>query len=429
MMTNPAQKEVVFNLLLNLYSLCKAEISISSFDTFTISEPFELNEHIIGILKQLNDHKDLLGSLKVEVDFEEIPLTSLTLDLNCTHLSISANKSRDPSPIFFAPSAEAFINKYSPFLAKGECLPSYYYLIEEGYSSTSKEEPTWLNNLYVVQGWFKLFKSLADIEKETDNGELVYFIAKKDKDKYLKHTELELLLDFSFTQIQNIPKLGEFESLLNGKSDLHTEERKVFFKQALVEALSDLRDEEIVSAPVVKSLLENIEKLTASYHEQVQVFIQNFALNEFHNEVENKYFEYLESINKTVGDVQAKMFAVPASLIGIGALLKATNWLSYSFIIFGIFLVCLFSQFIISEQFSRFKQIQDSINFIFRKLKEEGIQQLDKTKVIKEVRQMKGKLGDAIEAKKDRLIWYAIFIWINLLLAPIAIILKSHVIF
>jgi hypothetical protein len=72
-----------------------------------------------------------------------------------------------------------------------------------------------------------------------------------------------------------------------------------------------------------------------------------------------------------------------------------------------------------------FKQIQDSINFISRKLKEEGIQKLDKTKVIKEAREMEGKLEDAIDAKKDRLIWYGIFIWINLLLDPIAIILKS----
>lgn len=427
-MTNQVQKEAVFNLLLNLYSECKSDISISSFDTFTVTEPFLLNEQVIVILKQLNEHKDLLGSLKVEVNFGKIDWDNLSSGDNCTLLNISANKNQDSNPIFFAPNAEILIDKFSPFLAKGESLPSYYYLINEDYASTSQEEPTWLNNLSVVQNWFELFKSLADIEKETTNGEIVYFIAKKDKDKYLKHTELELLLNFSFTQIQNIPKLGEFESLLNGKNDLHTEERKVFFKQALVEALSELRDEKTSSSPIVKSLLENIEKLTASYHEQVQVFIQNFALNEFHNEVENKYFEYLESINKTVGDVQAKMFAVPASLIGIGALMKATNWLSYSFIVFGIFLVCLFSQFIISEQFSRFKQIQDSINFIFRKLKEEGIQKLDKTKVIKEIREMKGKLEDAIEDKKDRLIWYGIFVWINLLLAPLAIVLKTYVV-
>jgi len=428
-MTNHKNKEVVYDLLVKLYLSCKEYIEVSSFDTFTLIKEMTLNTDVISIFKSLEKYDAVLGKFEIDIDYANVDSDDLEEGDTCTKLSICINKASDEKPIFFATCAKELINKHSSFLATGESLPTLYYLINDEYKSTSGVKPIWLNNLLVVQDWFKLFRTLADIEKPSSKGELVYFIAKKDKDKFLKHTELELLLDYSFTEIQNVPKLGEFEALVKGKNDLHTEERKVFFKQAIVEVLTELNGEAASESPIIKSMLENIDKLTASYHEQVQVFIQNFALNEFHNSVENKYFEYLENINKTVGDVQAKMFAVPASLIGIGALLKVSNWLSYSFIIFGIFLVCLFSQFIISEQFSRFKQIQDSINFIFRKLKEEGIQKLDKTKVIKEIREMKEKLEAAIENKKERLIWYTVFVWINFFLAPIVLLLKSYVIY
>ncbi|REL31418.1 hypothetical protein [Thalassotalea euphylliae] len=421
------QKELVFNLLIELYSVGEGNIEVSSFDTFSLTKEFSLNSRVISILQELNKQRELLGKLELNVDYEDVSFETLEPEDVCTHLSISINKPQDKKPIFFATSAIELIDKQAPFLAKGAALPDYYYLVNEGYKSTSKDKPVWFNNLSVVQDWFALFRSLSDIDKPTENGELIYFIAKRDKDKFLKHTELELIIDYSYTRIQNIPKLGEFTTFLQSKSDLHTEERKVFFKQAIVQVLSDVAEDKTSKVPVVKSLLENIDKLTASYHEQVQVFIQNFALDEFHNEVENKYFEYIESINKTVGDVQAKMFAVPASLIGIGALLKASSWLSYSFIVLGIFIVCLFSQFIISEQFSRFKQIQDSINFVFRKLTEDGIQKLDRTKVIKEIREMKERLGAAIESKKERLVWYGVFVWINLLLAPLLLWLKLYV--
>ncbi len=418
-----------FNSLIGLYKEIGKQLALNNtnIDAINIEEEFSLTSQAITYLKEL-EISGACKKLELDIDYEEISnLNALQATQTCSRLTINFHSEDYDCGMFILQSRKQLFDKFSLNLARGFGLPRQFYIVEEDFNSGVDDKPDWLNSLSNALDWLDLFRNLADIDKDHKAGEQLYFLTKSEAEKYSKPFEFVIELSAEFYNITSVPEVGDFSTLkiTANKKDLHIEEKRSFFKLALVEMLKELMNEK-PSTPLVELAIKNIDKLKSLYFSHYEVFIHNFALHEFHQKVEEKYFEYVEKIHQAVGDIQAKIYAIPTVFLGLAALVKFDSTTSYLYIFIGISVSSLFTFWMVLDQQHRLKNIKDSMDFVFKKLKKEGNEHLEYEEVSKDISTMTGKLDDLVTSRKKRLCTYAVISWLPLQVAIMIAVSKHH---
>ncbi len=418
---NPDQDDV-FNQVVALF---KAHPSIKyTAGILSVDEAFELTQEIIDLLSYLRTKKSHFQSFELEINYGDT--TKLALKNELTHLKIQLSTDGSDS-IVFCSTVEDLISTYGSGLIKGGSLPAYFYLFDTDYQSNGNISCASLEKLNSVLDWLKLLEDIADIEKQTEQGLMLYFLIKSEKDKYTKPLEFEVSNLVGLIDIPTIPMIGDFSSLMSQvKKDLNNEEKRAFFKLSLVDVLKQLKKNE-PNKSYIHLAFENIEKIRCTYYENYEVFVHNFALGEFHKEVEAKYFEYVEKIQAVLSDIQTKIYAIPAVLIGMGALSKIDNIIGHVFIFLGILVTSFVTHLALNDQSERLSQTKESMNFVFDKLKTKGSEKLETNEVLSEISTMKNKLQNLITTRGKRIGYYRVLCWMIPPVAFVLLIIKNVV--
>ncbi|TOH24918.1 hypothetical protein CGI83_23400, partial [Vibrio parahaemolyticus] len=139
-----------------------------------------------------------------------------------------------------------------------------------------------------------------------------------------KPLEIKINSMVELVNIEDISSIEDIESLISEdeNGNLHHRDRQSFFKLALVDTFKNIvkRDSSNKSEAVL--LFGNLDQIKNSYYEHYDIFIHNFAIGEFQQQVEEKGFDYSEKISSVLNDIQIRLYAIPIVLVSLGALAK-----------------------------------------------------------------------------------------------------------
>ena len=424
----------LFSSLVKLYRELGEIAKVISYECFETTQEFEIKKSTYDALKELEGFLKGFGFTKVvsvQVDYlDKEYLSQDDIGRECNSISIdfsSINKTKSRADRFyFFDGIRQLIKDFSVFLSRGEKLPRHYYLFSDDISSIDEQVSKEKEAFDSVVDWISLLTSLSDINKDVDDGQILYFYQKSEGEKISKPFRLDVSISSSFYSMGSCIELGEFESLKSGgeSKSLHVDEKRSVFKLALVEVLKDL-SKEGGGEDLFYKLFCNLGRLRSSYYEHYQVFVNNFALSEFHRELEGAYFDYLEKIQGVLGDIQAKMYAVPAALIGMAALSKYKDVYPQTLILFGVLITCVLTTWMLVDQFKRLDSIKDSIGYIFKQFSKKGDEKLEHKEVVSEIENMKVRVEQQINSRRNKIFLYLIVCWSPMLIG-VWFYLNSH---
>ncbi|GGI70205.1 hypothetical protein GCM10007978_05190 [Shewanella hanedai] len=421
MTTERATIASVFNHLVDLFKSLP-NVAAPNLNWIKVDDNFSLTQSHVDHLTFLYQNRWAFNEFDIEIDYAAV--CDWSVGANCTKINLTLKSDDSGNRMCFVQSEQELISKFSVQLARGAALPTLFYVINSEHQSNVDETTLLLSKLEMIQEWLSLFRNVADIVNVSNKGESQYFILKTDEDKFVKPFEFSVAITEELLSL-DISPIGDFKALINseGRQDLNIEEKRNFFKLAFVELLKKLTIE-TPQREYVLLVFENIERLKTSYDEHYEVFIHNFALSEFHDKVEEKYFEYAEKIQAVLGDIQTKIYAIPAVLIGMGMLAKVNTFEAYVFVVGGIFFTSLFTHWMLCDQIARLSQITDSMEFVFKKLSSKGAERLKYEEVVQDISTMKRKLEKSIEKRKHRLLWYIFYSWFPLVITVVLVLIK-----
>lgn len=395
--------------------------------TLNESEDFELSENQANSLKFLFENRELFRSFDLQINWHDANKDQIVANSTCTLLKIEFDLYSGNEFCFYNDETHLF-NNLSSALIKGKKLPKYFYLINEDYESSSELELKSLTKFDEIIKWIEFLTQVSDIEKETSDGLLLYFFIKGEDDKFAKPLEIKINNLYELIKLEAISSSDDIAMLISkdDNGNLHHQDKQSFFKLALVDTLRKIMVKNSLSDLEPKLLFENLESIKSAYYEHYEVFIHNFAIGEFQQQVEEKGFEYAEKVSSVLNDIQVRLYAIPIVLVSLGALAKVDNIYSYVFVICGVVITGLFNSWMISDQVLRLKQIEKSSEFAFNRLKDQCEEKLKARPVLDNLKDIVENIAERIAERNTKIKYYKILCWLPTAIAITALLVKER---
>ena len=420
-----AKSYELFDLTVRLFKSFGDNVSCEN-GIFLLLEEYYLSEEQATILSGLFNSKDLFRQFTLTIDWVDAEYGSVVTGAECTALKIEFDLYEGNKFNFYKNETDLF-NKLSEFLIKGKSLPEHYYLIEEDFRSDSGLIRPSLIKLKSIIDWFDFFKKISDIDKEIDDGLALYYFIKGEDDKFAKPLEIKLSNIEELISIDHISPVGDIKKLIleDEYGNLHHRDRQSFFKLALVDTLRGLIRLNTSDESDTIILFSNLDKIKKAYYEHYDVFIHNFAIGEFQQEVEEKGFDYAEKVSSVLNDIQIRLYAIPIVLVSLGALAKVDNIYSYLFITTGVVITGLFNYWMINDQVLRLEQIKKSSSFAFNKLKMQGSEKLESSDILNNLDEIVDNIQQRVTDRNTKIRYYKFFCWLPTFITLILFFVKE----
>lgn len=320
--------------------------------------------------------------------------------------------------VYFFENEHALVDSHKTLLSQGKSLPNLFYLTSSKYSSLQSKPNSKLLKIRKIIEWFFLFESISSLTRKTENGTELVFIERTGQEKLTKPVHFESIIVPEMLLIDDIPDVGHFSDFESNANDssLHHEEKKKFLRVAFVETLISIRAkgaDKVDSLEIAKS----IDDIRNSYYEHLELFMEDFVVSEFKKEIEDAHFSYLEKIESVIGNIQGKLYAIPASFLALGALARSKNLEATMLILIAAGLASLFTFLMIYSQKGRASYISTSLSFIFDKFERNSEEEKNNVGILSEVCHIKKTLDEQIESKKKLILFYSVVSWLPLIAA------------
>ena len=415
----------LFDLTVRLFKSFSNNVSCEN-GIFIIREECCLSEGQAVILSSLFNSKTLFRQFTLIIDWDDAKPGCIVTGAECNELKIEFDLYDGNKFNFYKDETDLF-HKSSGFLIKGKQLPENYYLIEDDFRSDSGLMHPSLIKLKLITDWFDFFKKISDIDKEIEDGLVLYYFIKGEDDKFAKPLEIKLSNVEELISIEDISPVGDIEKLIleDEYGNLHHRDRQSFFKLALVDTLRGLIRKSTSEESDTIILFRNLDKIKKAYYEHYDVFIHNFAIGEFQQEVEEKGFDYAEKVSSVLNDIQIRLYAIPIVLVSLGALAKVDNVYSYLFITTGVVITGLFNYWMINDQVLRLEQIKKSSSFTFNKLKMQGSEKLESNDILNNLDEIVDNIQQRVTDRNTKITYYKFFCWLPTLITLILLFVKE----
>lgn len=411
----------LFSTAIDLYKSFNNKIKASN-GFLQLSDSFNLTAQQAEILKTVYKNRDKFKSFRLTIDHETIDLESnITENALCSELKIELSPYSHCNFSFYSNEYE-MLKRLSVALLHGKLLPELYYLIDIDYRSNSDLVIESELKLHTVTKWISFFRKISDIQKETTTGVCLYFLIKSGSDKFTQPLEVSIS---NIEEICNLPKISavdDIEMLINDAEvgNLHSKDKQSFFKLALVDVIKS-SNESNPSSILGKALFYNLDKIKKCYYEHYEVFIHNFAIGEFQQQVQDKWFDFSEKINGVLSDIKSKLYAVPIALVSLGTLSTLSDVYSYIFICTGVFITGAINLWMVNDQEERLKQIKYSSIQTFEKIKKINLDSSNPSETFNTVNEATKNISDRIATGESKIQIYKILCWL-----PTAIMLTLY---
>lgn len=422
-MTNKV--DILFDNTVKLFKSFEDNISCEN-GVLRLKNETYLSEEQAILLKHLFDNKEKFRKFELSIGWEEAESSKIIPDVECTELKIEFDLYSGNKFNFYTNERDLF-EKLSLFLIQGKSLPDNYYFIEDNFRSDSELTRPSLIKLKLISEWIEFLTKISDIDKKTDDGIALYYFIKGEDDKFAKPLEVRISNIIELINIKEISSIEDISKLISEdeNGNLHHRDRQSFFKLALVDTLRKLVKEDSSKKAESTILFSNLDKIKNTYYEHYDIFIHNFAIGEFQQQVEEKGFDYAEKISSVLNDIQIRLYAIPVVLISLGALAKADNIYSYFFIISGVIITALFNHWMINDQILRLEQIEKSSSFTFEKLKIQGHEKLESCDTLNNLDEIVENIKSRVADRNTKIKYYKIFCWLPTIITITLLIIKE----
>ena len=324
--------------------------------------------------------------------------------------------------VYFFENEHELVNSHKKLLSQGKALPNLFYLTSGKYSSLESKPNSKLLKIKKIIEWFHLFESISSLTRRTENGTELVFIERTGQEKLTKPIHFEAVIVPEMLLIDDIPEVGHFSDFENNENDssLHHEEKKKFLRVAFVETLINIRAKGIKTVDSLE-IANSIDAIRNSYYEHLELFMEDFVVSEFKKEIEDAHFSYLEKIESVIGNIQGKLYAIPASFLALGALARSKDLESTMLILVAAGLASLFTFLMIYSQKGRANYISTSLSFIFEKFERNSEEEKSNVGILSEVCKIKESLDKQIESKKKLILFYSVASWLPLIAALLVV--------
>jgi len=392
-----------------------------------IKGDISLSEKQVKLIKYVYENKALFRNLNLLINWEDATSSDHIIS-NTDSIELKVEFNLDSGNKFsFYKNEQDLFKKLSSYLIKGKDLPENYYLIEEDFRSDGGLIHPSLMKLESITEWFIFLKKTSDIDKEIEDGIALYYFIKGEDDKFAKPLEIQIASIEELIAINSIVPLGDINKLIleDENGNLHHRDRQSFFKLALVDTLKKLITKDTSSDSNATILFKNLDKVKKAYYENYDVFIHNFAIGEFQQQIEEKEFDYAEKISSVLNDIQIRLYAIPVVLVSLGALAKVDNIYSYLFIISGVIITALFNFWMINDQVLRLEQIGKSSSFLFNKLKMQGSEELESKDILNNLDDIITNIQNRIADRNTKITYYKFLCWLPTLITLVLLFIKE----
>jgi len=401
---------------------------IASYDSGVLLLKGEviLSEKQATLIKYLFENKELFRRFQLMIDWRDASPDNIIANAECNELKIEFNLDSGNKFSFYNNEQDLF-TKLSLFLIQGKGLPENFYLIEENFRSDGGLIHPSIIKLESITEWLEFLKKTSDIDKEIEDGVSLYYFIKGEDDKFAKPLEIDISNIEELVSIDSITSVGDIKKLIleDENGNLHHRDRQSFFKLALVDTLRKLITTDTSGDSNTIILFKNLDKIKKAYYENYDVFIHNFAIGEFQQQVEEKGFEYAEKISSVLNDIQIRLYAIPIVLVSLGALAKVDDIYSYLFIISGVIITALFNYWMINDQVLRLEQIGKSSSFVFNKLKTQGSEELESNDILNDFDDIVKNIQDRISDRNTKIGYYKVFCCLPTLITLVLLFIKE----
>lgn len=409
-MTNKV--DTLFDNTIKLFKSFKGSISCEN-GFLRLTKSIVLSEDQSFYLKSLFDNKEKFRKFELEIDWDEATYEDISANNECTDLKIEFNLYKGNKFSFYNNEKDLF-EQLSQYLIQGKSLPDNYYFIEQDFRSDSDLVFPSLIKFNLVSKWIDFLTRISDINKKTDDGVFLYYFIKGEDDKYAKPLEIKINNIVELVELEEISSIEDIENLMleDANGNLHHRDRQSFFKLALVDTFKSLINSDSSGKTESALLFSNLGKIKNAYYEHYDIFIHNFAIGEFQQQVEEKGFDYAEKISSVLNDIQIRLYAIPVVLVSLGALAKVDNVYSYLFIVSGVVITAIFNHWMINDQVLRLVQIKKSSVFTFDKLRAQGHEKLESCDTLQNLDEVVDNIKDRIDDRNTKIKLYKIFCWL-----------------
>jgi hypothetical protein len=391
-----------------------------------LNNEINLSKEQAAFLNYLYKNKELFRKFDLMIDWDDAESNHIVTGALCTKFRVEFDLYEGSRFSFYRNEQDLF-QKLSVFLIQGKALPENYYFIDDNFRSDSELVRPSLIKLKFIMEWLEFLTKISDIDKKIDNGLALYYFIKGENDKFAKPLEIKIDSIYELVNIDEISSVEDISTLISEdeNGNLHHRDRQSFFKLALVDTLNKLISQDTYCKSDAVILFSNLNKIKKAYYDHYDVFIHNFAIGEFQQQVEEKGFDYAEKISSVLNDIQIRLYAIPIVLVSLGALAKVDNIYSYLFIISGVIITALFNYWMISDQVLRLEQIEKSSTFTFEKLKVQGYEKLESGDILKNLDAIVSNIQQRITDRNTKITYYKFLCWLPALITFFLLLVKE----
>lgn len=422
-MTNKV--DVLFDNTVKLFKLFGDKISCEN-GILRLSEEVTLSSEQATALKYLFENASKFRKCEITINWDDATSGNIIANAECTGLKVELSI-YDGNKFNFYKNEKDLFEKLSLFLIQGKNLPDNYYFIDDDFRSDSDLVHPSLLKLKLISEWIEFLTKISDIDKKTDDGIALYYFIKGEDDKFAKPLEVRISNLRELINIDDISTIEDISKLVSEdeSGNLHHRDRQSFFKLALVDTLKKLIKNDTTNQTPSSILFKNLSAIKNAYYEHYDIFIHNFAIGEFQQQVEEKGFDYSEKISSVLNDIQIRLYAIPIVLVSLGALAKVDNVYSYFFIVSGVIITALFNHWMINDQVLRLEQIKKSSEFTFDKLKNQGHEKLESCDTLKNLDEIVDNIKNRIADRNTKIKYYTIFCWLPTVITIFVFMIKE----
>tara|TARA_R110001583_G_scaffold39668_1_gene126907 strand:+ start:10828 stop:12165 length:1338 start_codon:yes stop_codon:yes gene_type:complete len=410
----------VLDALIDLYEALPSPLIANNGTQIKVVEPFELTlEQSTSICKLLDTCPSISKFITFSADYQELNIKDNEVDISLfigkeiETIKVGFPQRQGSIPdIYFYQDEYELVNSHAQLLSKGGSLPESFYLTNSNFKPSNGDNEK-LSKIARILEWFCLFKDISNVDTPKDNSYELVFIEKAGDDKLTKPVHFLTEICAEMLDVLDVPPLGHFEELrkINDRTDTNKKEKQKFLRVAFVEVLRELRSNGQAEGEALK-VARNIENIRNSYYEHLELFMEDFAISEFKREIEDARFSYIEKIEAVIGDIQGKLYAIPAAFIAIGAIARSQTFESTILIVFGAFFASALTFIMVKNQEGRAQYVDKSIDFVFDKLERRNVDDTEHYSIIKNIDDAKVSLVKMLETKKKYIKFYLFAAWL-----------------
>lgn len=245
-------------------------------------------------------------------------------------------------------------------------IPDEFYIIDLDYYSNDQSHPGVILQLRALCKFIKALSELAaeggSAQNDFSAENRLLFVLAADGKSPAKTLAVPIRVSIDVLGA-NLAHARILELIVSDtkKNGIHMEERRAIMRMAIAEILAPIDDKD----EMFKFLVSQWRKVLAKYHHNLLAFINQYSFEKVRKEIATAQVDHATKLSAVLGDIGAKLLALPVSFAAIVLLRKAATVEEFWVIFAGMVTVSIIFFGLLLNQWIQVQRIRSSFDLVF----------------------------------------------------------------